>query len=101
MLTEAGFVAITVHCCELPRYTNRALFRKVDLAGSNEVRFQEFERVWESLVEACPDEISMVWRYYLTFGWAMMKLLALAAFMQITMIKLIGSDQMNNSATEY
>lgn len=67
VLSEAGFVAITVHCCELPRYMNRALFRKVDLAGGNEVRFQEFERVWESLVETCPDEISMVWRYFLTF----------------------------------
>ncbi|OAQ29708.1 hypothetical protein K457DRAFT_137586 [Linnemannia elongata AG-77] len=60
VLSEAGFVAITVHCCELPRYMNRALFRKVDLAGSGEVRFQEFERVWESLVETCPDEISMI-----------------------------------------
>ncbi|KAF9120675.1 hypothetical protein BGW39_011186, partial [Mortierella sp. 14UC] len=59
VVSEAGFVAITVHCCDLPRYMNRALFRKVDLAGSNEVRFQEFERVWESLVESCPDEISM------------------------------------------
>ncbi|KAG9066301.1 Serine/threonine-protein phosphatase 2A regulatory subunit B'' subunit alpha [Linnemannia hyalina] len=60
VLSEAGFVTITVHCCELPRYMNRALFRKVDLAGSGEVRLQEFERVWESLVETCPDEISMI-----------------------------------------
>ncbi|KAF9920734.1 Serine/threonine-protein phosphatase 2A regulatory subunit B'' subunit beta [Linnemannia zychae] len=60
VLSETGFVAITVHCCELPRYMNRALFRKVDISGSNEVRFQEFERVWESLVETCPDEISMI-----------------------------------------
>lgn len=59
-LVEDGFVAITVQCCELPRYMNRALFRKADLSGSGEVRFQEFERVWESLVETCPDEISMV-----------------------------------------
>ncbi|KAG0212552.1 Serine/threonine-protein phosphatase 2A regulatory subunit B'' subunit alpha [Mortierella sp. NVP41] len=60
VLSEAGFVAVTVHCCELPRYMNRALFRKIDASGSNEVRFQEFERVWESLVETCPDEISMI-----------------------------------------
>ncbi|KAI8601531.1 hypothetical protein EDD21DRAFT_353596 [Dissophora ornata] len=59
-LSEDGFVAITVQCCELPRYMNRALFRKVDIAGSGEVRFPEFERVWESLVETCPDEISMI-----------------------------------------
>ncbi|KAF9212782.1 Serine/threonine-protein phosphatase 2A regulatory subunit B'' subunit alpha [Podila verticillata] len=59
-LAEDGFVVITVQCCELPRYMNRALFRKADLSGSGEVRFQEFERVWESLVETCPDEISMI-----------------------------------------
>lgn len=59
-LAEDGFVAITVQCCELPRYMNRALFRKADLSGSGEVRLQEFERIWESLVETCPDEISMV-----------------------------------------
>ncbi|KAG0342899.1 Serine/threonine-protein phosphatase 2A regulatory subunit B'' subunit alpha [Podila humilis] len=59
-LTEDGFVAITVQCCELPRYMNRALLRKVDVSGSGEVRFLEFERVWETLVETCPDEISMI-----------------------------------------
>lgn len=59
-VAEDGFVAITVQCCELPRYMNRALFRKADLSGSGEVRFQEFERIWETLVETCPDEISMV-----------------------------------------
>ncbi len=51
---------ITVQCCELPRYMNRALFRKVDVAGNNEVRFSELELAWEFLAEGCPDEISMV-----------------------------------------
>ncbi|GJJ78022.1 serine/threonine-protein phosphatase 2A regulatory subunit B'' [Entomortierella parvispora] len=61
ILGEDGFVSITIQCCELPRYMNRALFRKVDISGSNEVRFQEFERAWSSLVETCPDEISMIY----------------------------------------
>lgn len=65
VLGEDGFVPITVHCCELPRYMNRALFRKVDIPGTNEVRFQDFERVWSSLVETCPDEISMVRTFFL------------------------------------
>ncbi|KAF9201494.1 Serine/threonine-protein phosphatase 2A regulatory subunit B'' subunit alpha, partial [Haplosporangium sp. Z 27] len=60
VLAEDSFVAITVQCCELPRYMNRALFRKVDVAGIGGVKFAEFERVWESLVETCPDEISMI-----------------------------------------
>ncbi|KAG0082949.1 Serine/threonine-protein phosphatase 2A regulatory subunit B'' subunit alpha [Podila epicladia] len=60
VLAEDGFVAITVQCCELPRYMNRALFRKADLSGSGEVRVQDFERIWETLVETCPDEISMI-----------------------------------------
>ncbi|KAF9175147.1 hypothetical protein BGX20_007979 [Mortierella sp. AD010] len=59
-LAEDAFVAITVQCCDLPRYMNRALFRKVDIAGNCEVRLPEFERVWESLVETCPDEITMI-----------------------------------------
>ncbi|KAF9191792.1 Serine/threonine-protein phosphatase 2A regulatory subunit B'' subunit alpha [Haplosporangium sp. Z 11] len=59
-LSESSFVAITAQCCELPRYLNRALFRKIGDVGSGEVRFSEFERAWESLVEACPDEISMI-----------------------------------------
>ncbi|CAO3570121.1 unnamed protein product [Mortierella alpina] len=61
VLNEAGFVAVTVQCCELPRYMNRALFRKVDSAGQNEVRFSELELAWESLAEGCPDEISMIY----------------------------------------
>ncbi|KAF9989903.1 Serine/threonine-protein phosphatase 2A regulatory subunit B'' subunit alpha [Mortierella antarctica] len=60
VLNEAGFVAVTVQCCELPRYMNRALFRKVDVAGNNEVRFSELELAWKSLAEGCPDEISMI-----------------------------------------
>ncbi|KAF9954592.1 Serine/threonine-protein phosphatase 2A regulatory subunit B'' subunit beta [Mortierella alpina] len=59
-LNEAGFVAVTVQCCELPRYMNRALFRKVDAVGSNEVRLSELEHAWEFLAEGCPDEISMI-----------------------------------------
>jgi hypothetical protein len=39
---------------------NRALFRRIDIAGSGQVKFQEFERVWELLLDTCPDNISMV-----------------------------------------
>ena len=60
VLGEEAFVPITVKCCELPRYMSRALFRKVDIIGCNEVRFREFENFWSSLVDNFPDEISMV-----------------------------------------
>lgn len=59
-LAEDGLVVVTVQCCELPRYMNRALFRRIDIAGSGQVKFQEFERVWELLLDTCPDNISMV-----------------------------------------
>ncbi|KAF9972271.1 Serine/threonine-protein phosphatase 2A regulatory subunit B'' subunit alpha [Actinomortierella ambigua] len=121
-LMEDGFVSITVQCCELPRYMNRALFRKCEvlsalrassssplsrspppassLASSRSatptpgqpssvslqqplpqtstppqqrhqqqqqralegVRYEDFEAIWQSLVETCPDEVSMIFQ---------------------------------------
>ncbi|RUS16666.1 hypothetical protein BC937DRAFT_90945 [Endogone sp. FLAS-F59071] len=60
-LHEAHFTAVT-KACELPRYLNLALFRRIDEMGAKDekITFEQFSNAWTSLTKDNYDEYSLI-----------------------------------------
>ncbi|KAL1924994.1 uncharacterized protein VTP21DRAFT_4648 [Calcarisporiella thermophila] len=63
-LDEMEFLPISKDICNLPRYANIALFRKVEAEGTqiDLVGYEEFARTWTDISRECHDEEAILFK---------------------------------------